>query len=964
MKKTSLLCLGLFSSFLSFSNDWEKLETNTTSTIRDIEVISENEIIAIGADGLAIKSIDGGNTWNNITIKSTTNSWESVEFISPTEGFVGGQFEDIYKTSDGGDTWISVHTKKSSSSQVWDIDFLDNKNGIAVGRSGELAITTDGGDTWSATDLGANKHLGVDYVTNKFIYSVGAGQVAKSTDTGANWSKTNVEPTAYWGTAFVNETTGVRVGANGLCERTTDAGATWTKIETNTTETLYNALFTSMTDGYVVGSNGFFAKTMDAGVTWTKVDLNTTDALVTVKEQQGTLIVAGANGSMFKKVKNMDMNMWTDISLLDADGKHLRDVHILSEMEAVIVGANGTVIKTIDGGNTWDNLTVKPTSNTWETVNFTSPTEGFIGGQFENIYKTTDAGATWNSVYTINSGSSQIWDIDFLDNKNGIAVGRSGELALTTDGGNTWSKTDLGANKHLGADYVNADFIYSVGAGQVAKSTDAGANWTKKDIEPDAYWETIFTDDMTGYRVGNSGKYQETTDAGANWTTKDIGATATLLDVFFTDANTGYIVGGQGFLAKTTDAGTTWSKIDLGTTKALAAIHIANGTGYIVGSDGTIFIWKVAPIVEKEVWTDNSAVTTKHFKDIQILSPNEAIIVGSEGTVKKTIDGGNTWTDLTVKSTTNDWETIEFVNATEGYIGGQFENIYKTTDAGATWNSAYTVASGSSQIFDIDFLDDKNGIAVGRSGEVLLTSDAGTTWADQFSSSHKYLGAHYINPDFIYIVGAGEVANAQTGQWTKKDIEPDAYLETVFTDDNTGYRVGNSGKYQKTTDAGTTWTTQDIGATGSLRDVFFVDANKGYIVGNDGFFAKTMDAGTTWEQVDLKTTKALYAIEIDGSTGYIVGAEGTVFTLHSKRVTSTVTENVVSNVIAFPNPANDYVSLSEVVATVTIYSVEGQIILSANNTNKVNTTDIAAGTYFVQTQDVDGNTSVQRIIIQ
>ena len=57
------------------------------------------------------------------------------------------------------------------------------------------------------------------------------------------------------------------------------------------------------------------------------------------------------------------------------------------------------------------------------------------------------------------------------------------------------------------------------------------------------------------------------------------------------------------------------------------------------------------------------------------------------------------------------------------------------------------------------------------------------------------------------------------------------YMDVSFTDANTGTAVGGYGTILRTTNGGTTWTSQTSGTTNHLLGVSFTDANTGTAVG-------------------------------------------------------------------------------------------------------------------------------------
>jgi len=95
----------------------------------------------------------------------------------------------------------------------------------------------------------------------------------------------------------------------------------------------------------------------------------------------------------------------------------------------------GGILKTKDGGETWEALTTP--GNFITSIFFASPVAGLIGTD-KGLYKTSDGGVNWQLV----SPECCARDIQFIDDKNGFAY--SGYSILrTTDGGESWAVTSL-----------------------------------------------------------------------------------------------------------------------------------------------------------------------------------------------------------------------------------------------------------------------------------------------------------------------------------------------------------------------------------------------------------------------------------------------------------------------------------------------------------------------------------------
>jgi photosystem II stability/assembly factor-like uncharacterized protein/outer membrane protein assembly factor BamB len=266
------------------------------------------------------------------------------------------------------------------------------------------------------------------------------------------------------------------------------------------------------------------------------------------------------------------------------------------------------------------------------------------------------------------------------------AVGDSGRIQKSTDGGATWSAQVSGTtNTLLAVDFpVDANVGYAVGAsGTILKTVDGGATWTPQvSGVPGNLRDVEFpVDASTGYVVGNAGVILKTTDGGANWSPLPSGTTNTLRAISFpTDALTGYIVGHFGTVLKTTNGGLTFSPSPSGTTNALHAVHfpVDATTGYAVGAAGTIL---------------------------------------------KTTDSGLTWT-ARVSGVSTDFFGARFPSdATLGYATGDSGVLERTTDAGFNW---FRQPTGSAQSLSaVDFGSATTGLAVGSSGTILRTTNGG-----------------------------------------------------------------------------------------------------------------------------------------------------------------------------------------------------------------------------------------------
>ena len=130
-----------------------------------------------------------------------------------------------------------------------------------------------------------------------------------------------------------------------------------------------------------------------------------------------------------------------------------------------------------------------------------------------------------------------VTDIDFVNDTRGVAVGASGGIAYTNDGGTTWNYANFSFIDRTGIQsstsfndvhFASANVVYAVGSsGAMAKSTDGGVNWsfvkttfynTGRNIN--AVW---FLDDNKGYiggqwnAIDSIPRLYVTNNGGATW---------------------------------------------------------------------------------------------------------------------------------------------------------------------------------------------------------------------------------------------------------------------------------------------------------------------------------------------------------------------------------------------------------------------------------------------------------------
>src|SRR5215510_14365259 len=126
----------------------------------------------------------------------------------------------------------------------------------------------------------------------------------------------------------------------------------------------------------------------------------------------------------------------------------LRGVSAVSESVAWASGAGATVLRTTDGGATWQKLHVTDDTLDFRDVDAVDAQTAYIlsigNGPDSRIYKTTDAGKTWQLQFKNDDPKAFLDAMTFWDATQGIVFGDAVDLKfyvlITSDGGRTWSR--------------------------------------------------------------------------------------------------------------------------------------------------------------------------------------------------------------------------------------------------------------------------------------------------------------------------------------------------------------------------------------------------------------------------------------------------------------------------------------------------------------------------------------------
>lgn len=299
----------------------------------------------------------------------------------------------------------------------------------------------------------------------------------------------------------------------------------------------------------------------------------------------------------------------------------LRGISAVSSKVAWASGAKGTVLRTVDGGETWQTLViVGADSLDFRDIQAFDQNTALVlsigPGDQSRIYKTADGGRIWQRQFT-NSDPRAFYDcFAFWDKTHGIAVSDSvdGKFPLiSTSDGMTWNQVVVknmpaalpneGAFAASGtciATYGKNDVWFGTGgpAARVFHSSDRGKTWTVAETPilhgaaTQGVFALVFWTTKDGVAVG--GDYKEPTkgektaafthDGGKTWTLASMPPVGYRSAVAEGAAHVLVAVGTSG-TDISHDDGKTWNPLFA---EDLNALALVGNSGWAVGPSGRI----------------------------------------------------------------------------------------------------------------------------------------------------------------------------------------------------------------------------------------------------------------------------------------------------------------------------------------------------------------------------------------
>lgn len=421
----------------------------------------------------------------------------------------------------------------------------------------------------------------------------------------------------------------------------------------------------------------------------------------------------------------------------------------------------------------------------------------------------------------------------------GVTVGDGGTIMRRVGGSFTPSVYPTIHGLRSVSRYI--DTMYVVGdSGYIYKSVNNGETWTNISYSGSKVFlnVTAARNKDNAWAAGDSGIILYTTNGGTSWSKQSNSSKAKIRD-FAWAKQTAYACGDSGTLMRGSFYGVSgWGKYSIPVRFPLRGISMDTNNVYAVGDSGYILRHS---FIDQNIVADTVLNSSINYYDVASWE-NYVIVVGSNGTIRRSNDTGYTWTSPTSFAT-------ESINHVE--LASDFET------SGVAW-------------------------AVGDDGLFLRSSNYGVNWIRLDSGIRGTINAVDRSPNGkMYGTSNAGIVYTSTNDgitWRRDSINVVGarFLDIDFDGNGFGLLSTYDNKVLRTLDSGKTWTAHTVGASGILIIGVAVDGNNALACGSGGKMYLTTNKGNTWSLKTSNTTDILYDVDLEGSRGIGCGEQGSI----------------------------------------------------------------------------------------
>jgi photosystem II stability/assembly factor-like uncharacterized protein len=553
---------------------------------------------------------------------------------------------------------------------------------IYVGTNGGVFKSVNGGEIWSAVNNGLTStnvlSLAIDQSTPQTIYAGTYGGVFKSVNSGESWNAVNTGLTGTYNVvmSLIIDTSTPQTVYAGTFEgvfKSVNGGGSWSAVNTGLpASSSVTSLTIDPSTPQIIYAGTFYDgvfKSTNGGMSWSLLNTGLTGTalnFLTIDSSTPQTLYAGTAGSLIKSVNGgSSWNAVTGVS-----GVSYLVINP-STPQTLYAGTDGGVFKTINGGTNWSdvNAGLKSTVIFSLAIDPSTPQTIYSGTYTQGIFKSTNSGASWSEVNAgLTNKTVHSLAID-PSTPQTVYAGTGSGVFKSVNGGTSWSA----ANTGLTGMYVSA--IYSL-------AIDPSTN------------QTVYAATMGGVFKSVNG--------GTSWSAINSGLANTYLYSLAIDPSTPQTVYAgriDGGVYKTINGGASWSAVNITlTTSSVNGLAIDPSTPQTVYAGTGDGIFK--SLNGGAGWTAMTGVDGVYSLVIDPIAPQN-LYVGTYKGVFKSVNSGVNWSSVNTGLTNPDVRAIAIdpftpQNVYAGTYGG---GLFKTQSGSSDLLTVTKSGTGSGSVF-------------------------------------------------------------------------------------------------------------------------------------------------------------------------------------------------------------------------------------------------------------------------
>ncbi|MDA0161482.1 hypothetical protein OM076_14495 [Solirubrobacter ginsenosidimutans] len=552
------------------------------NTIRAMDFIAGRGY-AIGDDGTALRTDDGGATWAGLAT-GTSQDLTRLQAVTPDVVVIlGGDGCVVRRSDDGGATFhkMFVLAETNCPDRVAASFFVTPEVGYLLLRDGNVLRTTDGGATFgrgtaipgTPASAAGGQGTPADAIFTTpdagIVFLNGTSTAYKTTDDGASWTPVPaVDPGAVTRMHAISPTAFYAFGPDTLL-RSSDGGVSWQKRPGSAGSNI-TGLGCSTDDVCLLSTaaGDKLLRTEDGGTTSTPVTASTAPIYAAGFANPARAVALGAGGATV--ISDDSGKNYAPIGG-DISGSFQFGLRLGPAPEiALALGARGQLARTTDNGVTWKAINVA-TSADMQDTSFTTADSGYALDQRGGLFKTANGGASWQPI---DPGTTSAPKAVIATGNNVLLAGPRG-IRRAAEGGE-FSLISTKPVRGIAVDQFDrgGSAIFAYGSKTIVRTTNGGKAWTQvkgpsrksgKKTVPLALRDVDMTSGTGGYALDTGGRVWRTSNGGKKWTELPSVGTDSGLALAFGSATSGYLTlggypadTGVAYVLRTTDSGKHW----------------------------------------------------------------------------------------------------------------------------------------------------------------------------------------------------------------------------------------------------------------------------------------------------------------------------------------------------------------------------------------------------------------------